>query len=42
LDYLAANINLPVAYFTDAQPVPRFVQELAKLKELIAAARPAV
>ena len=34
LDYLAANVNLPIAYFTDAQPVGRLVRELAKLDEL--------
>ena len=40
LDYLAANVNLPIAYFTDAQPVGRLVRELAKLDELFTTARP--
>jgi len=42
LDYLAANVNLPAACFADAQPVPRLVEQLAKLNQLFAAARPAV
>jgi len=42
LDYLAANINLPLPYFTQRQPVSRLVQQLAKLQELFTAAPPTV
>lgn len=38
LDYLAANINVPMLGYSKAQPVERLVQELEKLQELFEAA----
>jgi hypothetical protein len=39
LDYLAANGNTQLDYFTTAQPVARLVQQLASLNELFVAAQ---
>ena len=34
LDYLAANVSWPQACFADAQPVERWVKQIAKLEDL--------